>query len=194
MEYLSLHRFNNAITKSVHISAISALKIIPSIYMSSLKTNFNLKSKIQNNSSFLFTQTNSYSSQSSHVSNNLNSDVKIDVERWTNENYTPYEGDSSFLTGPSEKTMKLIEKANKYLEKESANNNIYDIDSHIPSTITSHKPGFLDKENEVIYGYQTDTPLKRPIKPFGGINMIKNALKTYHIPMDKKSGTYFYKL
>jgi len=71
------------------------------------------------------------------------------------------------------------------LAKERENGGLYAVDSHTPSTITSHKPGYLVKENEVIVGYQTDEPLKRAIKPFGGLGMVRNALKAVHVPMDE---------
>ncbi|KAL6600025.1 pyruvate formate lyase [Neocallimastix sp. 'constans'] len=120
------------------------------------------------------------------ITNDAAAKSEIDVEGWIKKHYTPYEGDGSFLAGPTEKTKKLFAKAEEYLAKERANGGLYDVDPHTPSTITSHKPGYLDKENEVIYGYQTDVPLKRAIKPFGGVNMVKNALKAVNVPMDKE--------
>ena len=120
------------------------------------------------------------------ITNDAAAKSEIDVEGWIKKHYTPYEGDGSFLAGPTEKTKKLFAKAEEYLAKERANGGLYDVDPHTPSTITSHKPGYLDKENEVIVGYQTDVPLKRAIKPFGGVNMVKNALKAVNVPMDKE--------
>lgn len=92
-------------------------------------------------------------------------------------NMTPYDGDSSFLVGPTEATTKLWEEASKLLKKEHENGGILDIDTKTISTITSHKPGYLDKKLETIVGFQTDQPLKRAIKPFGGIRVVENACK-----------------
>ncbi len=131
-------------------------------------------------------QAKTYATQAPCITNDAAAKSEIDVEGWIKKHYTPYEGDASFLAGPTEKTKKLFAKAEEYLAKERANGGLYDVDPHTPSTITSHKPGYLDKENEVIYGYQTDVPLKRAIKPFGGVNMVKNALKAVNVPMDKK--------
>jgi len=196
MNHLSLYKIKSSISNSIYLPASSTMKNISLRYTSTLSARINIKPKMKYNLSFLFTRSNHYTtyttqSSSTRRSSISTSNTKIDVEDWTNKNYTPYAGDASFLAGPTEKTRKLLKKANEYLAKERANNNLYDIDSHIPSTITSHPPGYMDKENEVIYGYQTDTPLKRSIKPFGGINMIKNALKVCNIPMDKEVETIF---
>jgi formate C-acetyltransferase len=102
-------------------------------------------------------------------------DVGINVSKYVQDNYTPYSGDSSFLAGPSEKTKALW----AVLEKmccEELQKGISGVDPHLPSTITAFGPGYIDKEKEVIVGLQTDEPLKRAIKPLGGINMVKAAL------------------
>ncbi len=91
------------------------------------------------------------------------------------KNITPYDGDGSFLAGPTEATKKLWEIALEYLKKERDNKGVLDIDTKTISTITSHKAGYLDKKLETIVGFQTDEPLKRAIKPFGGIRVVMSA-------------------
>ncbi|KAI9202976.1 pyruvate formate lyase [Polychytrium aggregatum] len=117
----------------------------------------------------------------------------IDVAAWTRNNYKLYSGDSSFLAGPTEKTQALWKQCEDLLLQESKNNGCLDVDQHTPSLITSHRPGYINKENEVIVGLQTDAPLKRAIKPFGGINMVNNALKAYKYPIDPKVTEIFTK-
>lgn len=97
---------------------------------------------------------------------------RIDVRNFIQLNYTPYEGDESFLQGPTEATQKLWGKVMELLKKERENGGVLDVDTHTISTIASHKPGYIDKENEKIVGLQTDEPLKRAIMPFGGIRMV----------------------
>ncbi|ORX81019.1 formate C-acetyltransferase [Anaeromyces robustus] len=192
MESLTLCKANNVITKSVAVNAIAATKIAgvrvnkPSraLHTSTIMTTSGLKTSKK--SSIPSQQIKTYATQAPCITNDAAAKSEIDVEGWIKKHYTPYEGDASFLEGPTEKTKKLFAKAEEYLAKERANGGLYDVDPHTPSTITSHKPGYLDKENEVIYGYQTDVPLKRAIKPFGGVNMVKNALKAVNVPMDKE--------
>ena len=102
---------------------------------------------------------------------------EINTRDFIFNNITPYDGDSSFLKGPTEATNKLWEEASKLLKKEHENGGILDIDVKTISTITSHKPGYLDEKLEKIVGFQTDEPLKRAIKPFGGIRVVMNACK-----------------
>lgn len=102
---------------------------------------------------------------------------EINTRDFIFNNITPYDGDSSFLEGPTEATSKLWEEASKLLKKEHENGGILDIDVKTISTITSHKPGYLDEKLEKIVGFQTDEPLKRAIKPFGGIRVVMNACK-----------------
>lgn len=101
----------------------------------------------------------------------------IDVKKFVYDNITPYEGDASFLSGPTEKTTQLWEEAKKYLKEERDNNGMRSADPETISTITSHKPGYIKQELETIVGLQTDEPLKRAIKPFGGVRVVENALK-----------------
>lgn len=100
---------------------------------------------------------------------------EINTRDFILQNMTPYEGDADFLLGPAESTKKLWQKASQLLNEELAKGGILDIDTETISTITSHKPGYLDKKLEKIVGYQTDQPLKRAIKPFGGIRVVEAA-------------------
>ena len=104
---------------------------------------------------------------------------KINVRDFIVKNYTPYEGDESFLSAPSEKTKALWEKVLGFMEKERKAGGVLDIDENIISSITSHKAGYIDKELEEIVGLQTDSPLKRAIMPFGGIRMVHTSLEAY---------------
>ena len=102
---------------------------------------------------------------------------EIDVRDFIQQNYKPYEGDESFLVGPTRRTRKIWEQLNK-LFIEERKKGVLDI-SQIPSSINSHPPGYIDREKEVIVGLQTDAPLKRAIMPQGGFRMVLSALKTY---------------
>ena len=108
----------------------------------------------------------------------------IDVRDFIQKNYTPYDGDDSFLTEPTKKTLALWAKVKELMEQERAKGGVLDIDTHTISTIASHKPGYIDRPNEEIVGLQTDEPLKRAIMPFGGIRMVKTSLKAYDREMD----------
>ena len=100
---------------------------------------------------------------------------EINVGDFVRLNITPYTGDASFLQGATERTKRIWELCLKALEEERNNNGVRALDSHTVSTITSHKAGYIDKENELIVGLQTDELLKRAIKPFGGINVVAKA-------------------
>lgn len=104
---------------------------------------------------------------------------EIDVRNFIQLNYTPYEGDDSFLQAPTEATRKLWEKVSDLLAKERDNGGVLDIDTHTISTITSHKPGYIDKTLEKIVGLHTDQPLKRAIMPFGGLRMVVKGCKAF---------------
>ena len=104
---------------------------------------------------------------------------EVDVRAFIQDNYKPYEGDSSFLAGPTERTSALMDKLNVLLKKERDNGGLLDIDTVTVSSLTSYKPGYLDKENELIVGLQTDAPLRRGINPFGGIRMARSACAAY---------------
>jgi len=102
---------------------------------------------------------------------------EINVRDFIQQNYTPYEGDDSFLAPATNRTRKMWARLNE-LFVEERKKGVLDI-SQIPSSITAHAPGYIDKDNEVIFGLQTEAPLKRAIMPNGGFRMIVNALKTY---------------
>ncbi|KYH28148.1 MULTISPECIES: formate C-acetyltransferase [Clostridium] len=116
----------------------------------------------------------------------------IDVRNFIQLNYTPYTGDKSFLVGPTEKTKTVWEKASQLILEETKKG-ILDVDTKTISGINSFKPGYLDKENEVIVGFQTDAPLKRITNPFGGIRMAKQALEAYGYEIDKEMEEIFTK-
>lgn len=110
----------------------------------------------------------------------------VNVRSFIQHNYTPYEGDSSFLSGPTEKTTQLWNKVMDLMKLETQKG-IIDAETEKPSTITTFGPGYLDKDNELIVGFQTDKPLKRGIMPNGGIRVVKNALHSYGYTLDKKT-------
>src|SRR6266481_3960227 len=102
---------------------------------------------------------------------------EIDVRNFIQQNYTPYEADESFLAPATDRTKKIWARLNE-LFIEERKKGVLDI-SQIPGSITSHAPGYIDRENEVIVGLQTEAPLKRAIMPNGGFRMIVNALEVY---------------
>ena len=116
----------------------------------------------------------------------------IDVRNFIQKNYTPYEGDSGFLEGPTENTTKLWAEVME-LTKEENKKGILDVETKTPNTITSHGPGYLDKEIEQIVGFQTDKPLKRGIMPFGGLRVVKKALESYGYELDPTTEEIFSK-
>ena len=105
------------------------------------------------------------------------SSTSVNVRDFIQKNFTPYDGDDSFLTGPTEATEKLWEQVMDLTEKEREAGGVLDMDTKIVSTITSHGAGYLNKELEQIVGFQTDKPFKRSLQPFGGIRMAVNACK-----------------
>ena len=115
----------------------------------------------------------------------------INVRDFIIEHYTPYEGDDSFLAPPTEKTQKLFAKVKDLMEQERQAGGVLDIDEHTISTISSHEPGYIDRELEEIVGLQTDAPLKRAIIPFGGIRMVRTSLKAYNREMDPEVENVF---
>jgi len=104
---------------------------------------------------------------------------EIDVRDFIQRNYTPYDGNSDFLEGPTEKTKRLWERCKALLQEEIQRGGVLDIDTETVTSITSHKPGYIQKEDEVIVGLQTDAPLKRALNPFGGIRMAQQACSAY---------------
>ncbi len=111
---------------------------------------------------------------------------EINVRDFIQQNYTPYEGDSSFLAGATERTEKLMNKLNTLLRLEKEYGGVLDIDTTTVSSLTSYTPGYLDKEKEIIVGLQTNRPLKRGVNPFGGIRMARQACKAYGYELSDK--------
>ncbi|WP_282942736.1 formate C-acetyltransferase [Paenibacillus sp. RC67] len=103
----------------------------------------------------------------------------IDVKDFIDHNLSPYTGDEAFLAGPTEATVSLWQRIRELMKQETANGGVLDVDVNTISTITSHAPGFIDKEKEQIVGLQTDAPLKRSVQPFGGIRMVIDACEAY---------------
>ena len=104
---------------------------------------------------------------------------EINVRQFIQDNYTPYLGDDSFLASSTERTDKLMEKFNELLRREAENGGVLDIDTVTVSSLNNYAPGYLDKENELIVGLQTDAPLRRGVNPFGGIRMVRSACEAY---------------
>ncbi|WP_030648470.1 MULTISPECIES: formate C-acetyltransferase [Streptomyces] len=117
----------------------------------------------------------------------------IDVRSFIQANYTPYGGDAAFLAGPTERT-RTVWKTVTALFPEERRKGVLDVDTALPSTITSHAPGYINRDLELIVGLQTDAPLKRAIMPNGGLRMVDNALRAYGFEPDpfvtKVFGTY----
>ena len=107
------------------------------------------------------------------------SNDEINVRDFIQRNYTPYEGDASFLAGPTERTTKLWNIILDLSKKEREAGGVLDADTDIIATLTSHAPGYLDKDLEQIVGLQTDKPFKRSLQPFGGIRMAEQACEMY---------------
>lgn len=117
---------------------------------------------------------------------------EINVRDFIQCNYTPYEGDESFLVEASEKTRKVWNKLTELfvIEREKG---VVDAETRLPQSIDTYGPGYIDRENEVIFGLQTDAPLKRGIFPKGGIRMVENALKAYGYQLDPVTKEIFTK-
>lgn len=111
---------------------------------------------------------------------------EINVRDFIQHNYTPYEGDDSFLADATPRTKKLWDEVAALMKKERDNNGLLDADSSIVSSITSHGPGYINKDEEIIVGLQTDAPLKRALMPYGGYRMVEGSCKAYDLPLDPK--------
>ena len=111
---------------------------------------------------------------------------EINVRDFIQNNYTPYEGDESFLAGATVRTRELNAKYNALRKEEMDKGGVYDIDTETVSTITAYAPGYLDREKEIIVGLQTDAPLRRNVNPFGGIRMAQQACKEYGYTVSDK--------
>ena len=111
----------------------------------------------------------------------------VNVRDFIHKNYTPYDGDESFLAGPTEATKKLWDQVMELAKQEREAGGVLDMDTKIISTITSHGPGYLDKSLEKIVGFQTDKPFKRALQPFGGIRMAQQACREYGYEVVRRS-------
>ena len=118
---------------------------------------------------------------------------EINVRDFIQKNYTPYEGDASFLAEPTEATKKLWDICCDLTKKEREKGGVLNMDTKIVSTITSHGAGYLDKNLEKIVGFQTDAPFKRSLQPFGGIRMAETSCKSYGYEVDPEISTIFTK-
>lgn len=118
---------------------------------------------------------------------------EVDVRDFIQNNYTPYDGDESFLVSPSKATEKLWDELQKLQKEERSKNGVLDMETEIVSSITAYKPGYLDKDLEKIVGLQTDKPLKRAFMPYGGIRMSEEACETYGYKPSEKLHEIFTK-
>ncbi len=109
---------------------------------------------------------------------------RVDVRDFIQRNFTLYEGDEEFLAPPTENTTKLWAQVMDLTKQEIAAGGVLDMDTKIVSTITSHGPGYLNKELETIVGFQTDKPFKRSLQPFGGIRMAETSCESYGYKVD----------
>ena len=110
----------------------------------------------------------------------------IDVKDFILQNYTYYDGDESFLQGATKRTKLVLDKVTSLLKQEAENGGVLDVDTKTVSSILAFKPGYIDKENDIIVGLQTDYPLKRAVVPFGGIRMSEQACKAYGYELSDK--------
>lgn len=117
----------------------------------------------------------------------------IDVAKFIRENYNQYEGDSSFLTGPSEKTKAVWNICKELLNQEFQKGGLLDLDTSTISRINSHEAGYIKKEDELIVGLQTDAPLKRAVKPYGGLRVTQKACEQNGYELDPKITELFTK-
>lgn len=108
---------------------------------------------------------------------------EINVRDFIQHNYTPYDGDESFLAGPTARTVKIWSQLSEMFKTEREKG-VYDAETRMPQSLTTYGAGYIDKENEVIVGLQTDAPLKRGIFPKGGIRMVETALEAYGYKLD----------
>ncbi len=117
---------------------------------------------------------------------------EINMRDFIQNNYTPYTGDDSFLKPSSEKTRKVWNKLTEMFKVEREKG-VYDTETKLPQSITTYGPGYIDKDNEVVVGLQTDAPLKRGIFPKGGIRMVENSLEAYGYHLDPMTKEIFTK-
>ena len=118
---------------------------------------------------------------------------EINVRDFIQKNYTPYNGDESFLAGATERTKELWAQVMELTKEEQAKGGVLDMDTKIISTITSHGPGYLNQEKETIVGFQTDKPFKRSLQPYGGIRMAMKACEDNGYKVDPEIVDFFMK-
>ena len=111
---------------------------------------------------------------------------EINVRDFIQTNYTEYKGDHEFLSGPTQRTSELMKKVQSLFDLERQYGGVLDIDTATASSLTSYTPGYIDKENEIIVGLQTNRPLKRGVNPFNGIRMARQACKAYGYELSEK--------
>ncbi|MDP4133950.1 MAG: formate C-acetyltransferase [Bacillota bacterium] len=111
---------------------------------------------------------------------------EINVRDFILQNYVPYEDDQGFLASPTEKTNILMSKLKALQAKEREAGGVLDVDTEVVSSLNSFSPGYMDKENELIVGLQTDQPLKRSVNPFGGIRMVRSSCQAYGYTLSDK--------
>ncbi|MCL1901666.1 MAG: formate acetyltransferase, partial [Firmicutes bacterium] len=121
----------------------------------------------------------------------LNLSSEIDVRGFIQKNYTPYVKDAGFLCGPTLRTKNLLKKTEELFKLEKQKNGVLDIDTSVASSLLHYAPGYIDKDNEIIVGLQTDKPLKRGVNPFGGIKMAREACASYGYKLSEKLETEF---
>ncbi|BFO09370.1 hypothetical protein GGER_18800 [Serratia rubidaea] len=109
---------------------------------------------------------------------------EVNVRDFIQKNYTPYEGDESFLAGATQATTTLWDKVMEGIKLENRTHAPVDFDTNVASTITSHDAGYINKDLETIVGLQTEAPLKRALIPFGGIKMVEGSCKVYGRELD----------
>ncbi|HNX27748.1 MAG TPA: pyruvate formate lyase family protein, partial [Phycisphaerae bacterium] len=117
----------------------------------------------------------------------------VDVRGFIQLNYTPYDGGPEFLASPTPRTQKIMAKYEDLLKQEAARGGVLDVDASTVSSLLTYNAGYLDKDNEIIVGLQTDAPLKRGLNPFGGMRMAKQACEAYgyHVGEDVQKSFEF---
>ena len=120
-------------------------------------------------------------------------DEEIDVREFIQLNYTPYEGDDSFLCDATDATKQLWDQVLTFMKREREAGGVLDMDTEVVSTITSHGAGYINQKLEKVVGLQTDKPLKRSLQPFGGIRMAENSCESYGYKVDPKVSEIFSK-
>ena len=111
---------------------------------------------------------------------------EINVRDFIQTNYTPYEGDASFLAKATPRTNALMKKVQNLFTLERQFGGVMDIDTDTVTSLTSYSPGYVDQENELIVGLQTNRPLKRGVNPFGGMRMVRQACEAYGYKLSRK--------